>query len=131
MKITRETDIAAGPGPADYFTGEVILAPLHQPEGPERAGVLLVRFAPGARTAWHTHPLGQLLIVTEGQGWVQSEGSEKQAIRPGDVVWFAPGERHWHGAGATSPMGHIAIQEAVDGRAADWAEQVTEAEYLG
>lgn len=130
MKITRQSDIAAAPGPAEYFVGDVTLAPLHKAEGPERAGALRVRFAPGARTAWHTHPLGQLLIVTEGEGWAQSDGQAKQVILPGDVIWFAPGERHWHGASANASMEHIAIQEAEDGRAADWAEQVTEDDYL-
>ena len=130
MKITRQAEVGAGPGPAEYFTGPVSIAPLHKAEGPERAGALRVRFAPGARTAWHTHPLGQLLIVTDGEGWVQTDGAPKQVIRPGDVVWFAPGERHWHGASADTDMEHIAIQEAQDGRAADWAEQVTEADYL-
>ncbi len=131
MKITRETDISAGPGPADYFSGEVSIIPLQQPTQPARTGALRVRFAPGARTAWHTHPLGQTLIVTDGEGWAQTEGQPKQVIRPGDVISFAPGERHWHGASADKPMEHIAIQEAEDGRTADWAEQVTEADYLG
>ncbi|MEX3017416.1 (R)-mandelonitrile lyase [Gymnodinialimonas hymeniacidonis] len=131
MKISRSAELGTTAGPQDYFTGDVSITPLRQPNGPDRAGVLRVRFASGARTAWHTHPLGQLLIVTQGEGWVQTEGEPKQIIRPGDVVWFEPGERHWHGASASSDMEHIAIQEAQDGRAADWAEQVTEADYLG
>lgn len=131
MKITRVTEITEGPGPAEYFTGDVTIKSLHQPAGPARTGALRVRFAAGARTAWHTHPYGQILIVTEGEGWTQTEGQPKQVIRPGDVVSFAPGERHWHGASAEKPMEHIAIQEAEDGRTADWADQVTEADYLG
>ncbi|WP_224816549.1 cupin domain-containing protein [Hasllibacter sp. MH4015] len=131
MKITRASDMAGGPGPAEYFTGDVTITPLHKVEGPERAGALRVRFEAGARTAWHTHPLGQLLIVTEGEGWVRKEGEAKQVIRPGDTIWFEAGERHWHGATATSAMEHIAVQEAVDGSAADWAEHVADADYLG
>ena len=115
----------------DYFTGEVWQDPIIAAETPARLHALTVHFSPGARTAWHTHPLGQLLIVTEGEGWAQTEGQPKQIIRPGDVIWFEPGERHWHGASANAAMEHIAIQETMDGRAADWAEQVTEADYLG
>ena len=131
MKITRQSELTTSPAPEAYFTGAVSMTALHKADGPGRAGALRVRFEPGARTAWHTHPLGQILIVTEGEGWAQTEGEAKQVIRPGDVIWFAPGERHWHGASADVEMEHIAIQEAQDGRTADWAEQVTEADYLG
>jgi quercetin dioxygenase-like cupin family protein len=131
MQIKRPSEIEANAAPAEYFTGDVMMSALRKPDGPDRAGALRVRFAAGARTAWHTHPLGQLLIVTEGEGWAQTDGQPKQVIRPGDVIHFAPGERHWHGASATSAMEHIAIQEADDGRTADWAEQVTEDDYLG
>ncbi|MEJ6390039.1 (R)-mandelonitrile lyase [Gymnodinialimonas ulvae] len=131
MKITRADEISTGPAPADYFTGEVMSATLHQSGGADRVATLRVHFAPGARTAWHTHPHGQRLIVTQGEGWAQTDGQPKQVIRPGDVIWFEPGERHWHGASETSAMEHIAIQQIEDGRTADWAEQVTEADYLG
>ena len=131
MKITRADEIAGAPAPAEYFTGEVTIAPLRRAEGPDRATALRVRFAPGARTAWHAHPLGQMLIVTEGAGWAQVAGEPRQDIRAGDAVWIPSGLRHWHGATATAAMTHIAIQEALDGSSADWAEQVTDADYLG
>ncbi len=130
MKITRQSDIDTSTGPGDYFTGDVTLSALHQPAGPERVAAVRVRFPAGARTAWHTHPLGQLLIVTDGEGWVQLDGEAKQVIGPGDVVWIAPGERHWHGATAERAMTHLAIQEAQNGRAADWEEQVSDADYM-
>lgn len=113
----------------DYFTGTVRMDPLMSAPHPARLSALSVTFEPGARTAWHTHPLGQTLIVTAGVGWVQKAGEAVQTIRPGDVVWFEPGERHWHGATATTAMTHIALQEALDGTAADWQEQVSDAEY--
>lgn len=129
MDIKRSGDTPSTEGPADYFTGRVRIDPLASPPGPARVAVAKVTFEPGARTAWHTHPLGQTLIVTDGCGWVRREGEARQTIRPGDVVWFAPGERHWHGATATTAMTHIAIQERHDGSAADWLEQVSDEDY--
>ena len=129
MEIKRVGSRPSGKGPSDYFTGNVRIDPLHQPDAPARAVSALVTFEPGARTAWHTHPLGQTLIVTAGCGWTQREGGPIELIRPGDVVWFPPGEKHWHGATATTAMSHIAIQEAVDGSAATWLEQVSDADY--
>jgi quercetin dioxygenase-like cupin family protein len=117
-------------GPADWFTGNVRIDPLFQAPHPARVAGASVTFEPGARTAWHTHPLGQTLIVTAGQGWVQREGGSVQVIRPGDVVWFPPGEKHWHGATSTNGMTHIAIQESLEGKAVDWLEHVTDAEYM-
>ena len=131
MKLMRKVDAPAGPGPAAYFTGEVTIERLHDHAAPARADAARVSFAPGARTAWHTHPLGQLLIVVAGEGWARTEGEDKLVIRAGDVVWIPPGERHWHGATDTSGMTHIAVQEAMDGSAADWQEPVTDADYLG
>ncbi|MBF9031295.1 cupin domain-containing protein [Rhodobacterales bacterium HKCCE3408] len=131
MILTEHGEHPTANGPAEYFTGTVRLARLRESETPSRVNAARVTFEPGARTAWHTHPMGQLLIVTEGEGWTQTEGGEKRTIRPGDTVWFAPGERHWHGATADSAMTHIAIQEAVDGKAADWAEHVPDQVYLG
>jgi quercetin dioxygenase-like cupin family protein len=112
MEITRVGTLPSGKGPADWFTGTVRLDPLFPAHDPARAAGASVTFEPGARTAWHTHPLGQTLIVTAGCGWVQREGGPIEEIRPGDVVWFAPGEKHWHGASPTTAMTHIAIQEA-------------------
>ena len=116
-------------GPADYFTGIVRIDPLFSPPDPARVAGALVTFEPGARTAWHTHPLGQTLFVTAGCGWVQREGGPVEEIRPGDVVWFPPGEKHWHGATATTAMSHIAIQEKLNGSPVDWLEHVTDAQY--
>ena len=116
-------------GPEDWFTGTVRIDPLFQSPEPARTGAAQVTFEPGARTAWHTHPLGQTLIVTAGLGWVQREGGPIEEIRPGDVVWFPPGLRHWHGASPTNAMTHIAIQEAVDGKAVDWMEKVSDEQY--
>lgn len=117
--------------PADYFTGRVRQDPIfHAPE-PARLRSVSVTFEPGARTAWHTHPLGQTLIVTSGCGLAQSWGGPIREIRAGDVVWFPPGEKHWHGASPTTAMTHIAIQEALDGKAVDWLEQVSEEQYQG
>ncbi len=129
MDIKRSGSRPSGKGPADYFTGSVRIDPLL--EAPEPAGVrgAHVTFEPGARTAWHTHPLGQTLIVTFGLGWAQREGGPIEEIRPGDVVWFPPGEKHWHGATATTAMSHIAIQEALDGNTVTWMEQVSEEQY--
>ena len=122
---TRQTD----PGSADYFTGAVRIERLLQAPPPARVAAASVTFQPGARTAWHTHPLGQTLIVTYGRGWAQREGAAKEEIHPGDVVWFPPGEKHWHGATADSAMTHLAVQETLDGKAVDWLEQVSDADY--
>jgi quercetin dioxygenase-like cupin family protein len=116
-------------GPSDWFTGTVRIDPLFTAPAPARAAGAAVTFEPGARIAWHTHPLGQTLIVTFGRGLVQREGGPVEEIRPGDVVWFAPHEKHWHGAAPETAMQHIAIQEALDGRAVDLVEHVTDAEY--
>ena len=129
MDITRAGTTPSGRGPADWFTGSVRIDPLFGPPDPARVAGALVTFEPGARTAWHTHPLGQTLVVTAGCGWAQREGGAVEAIRPGDVVWFAPGEKHWHGATATTGMSHIAIQEKLDGTAVTWLEQVSDAQY--
>ena len=129
MDIFRNGSRPSGKGPADWFTGTVRIDPLISAPQPARVAGAQVTFEPGARTAWHTHPLGQTLIVTSGLGRVQREGGEIQEIRPGDVVWFAPGEKHWHGASPTTAMTHIAIQEALDGKAVDWLEHVTDADY--
>jgi quercetin dioxygenase-like cupin family protein len=129
MDIRRVGSVASGVGPGEWFTGAVRIDPLFQAAEPARVVGASVTFEPGARTAWHTHPLGQTLIVTAGCGWAQREGGAVEEIRPGDVVWFAPGEKHWHGAAATTAMTHIAIQERLDGRAVDWMEQVSEEQY--
>ena len=129
MDIHRSGSRPSGKGPADWFTGTVRIDPLISAPQPARVAGAQVTFEPGARTAWHTHPLGQTLIVTSGLGRVQREGGEIQEIRPGDVVWFAPGEKHWHGASPTTAMTHIAIQEALDGKAVDWMEHVSDAQY--
>jgi quercetin dioxygenase-like cupin family protein len=129
MEIKRNGTQAPMKGPADWFTGMVRVEPLFQAPEPARVQGASVTFEPGARTAWHTHPLGQTLIVTAGLGWVQREGGAVEEIRPGDVVWFAPGERHWHGATAATAMTHIAVQEKLDGNVVEWLEQVSEAEY--
>jgi quercetin dioxygenase-like cupin family protein len=129
MKITRNETRASNKGPEEWFTGRVRLDPLFQAEAPGRAVGASVTFEPGARTAWHTHPLGQTLVVTSGLGWTQREGGPKEEIRPGDVVWFAPGEKHWHGATATTAMTHLAIQEQLDGKAVDWMEKVSDEQY--
>ena len=129
MEIKRAGSQPSGAGPSDWFTGRVRIDPLLSPPEPARVSAALVTFEPGARTAWHTHPLGQSLIVTAGCGWAQRAGGPVETIRPGDVVWFAPGEKHWHGATATTGMSHIAIQEKLDGKAVDWLEQVSDAQY--
>jgi quercetin dioxygenase-like cupin family protein len=115
--------------PAEYFTGEVRQEPLMQAQAPARVQVVSVSFEPGARTAWHTHPFGQTLVVTAGKGLAQSWGGDIREINTGDVLWFAPGEKHWHGAGPETALTHIAIQETLDGKAADWMEHVTEEQY--
>lgn len=121
----------SGKGPADWFAGTVRVDPLHVAPDPARVSIALVTFEPGARTAWHTHPLDQTLIVTAGCGQVQREGGPIEAIRPGDVVWFPPGEKHWHGARATTALSHIAVQEKLDGKNVDWMEKVTDEQYRG
>jgi quercetin dioxygenase-like cupin family protein len=129
MDIKRAGSSASTKGPAEYFTGMVRIDPLFPVTAPARAAGNAVTFEPGARTAWHTHPLGQVLIVTAGCGRVQREGGPIEEIRPGDVVVFAPGEKHWHGAAPTTAMTHTAIQEALDGKAVEWMEKVTDAQY--
>ena len=131
MHITRSGSLPSGKGPADWFTGTVRIDPLFQPTAPARAAGVSVTFEPGARTAWHTHPLGQTLIVTAGLGRAQRWGGPIEDIRPGDVVQFAPNEKHWHGASPTTAMTHTAIQEVADGKAVDWLEHVTDEQYAG
>ena len=130
MQIRRNGSQASKRQPADYFTGAVRLDPLMEAPEPARVRAASVTFEPGARTNWHTHPLGQTLVVTAGLGRVQTEGGPVRQLRPGDVVWFAPGERHWHGAAPETAMTHIAIQEALDGMTADWLEPVSDEDYL-
>jgi quercetin dioxygenase-like cupin family protein len=129
MEITRNGSQPSAKGPADWFTGTVRIDPLFQPNDARRAAAAMVTFEPGARTVWHTHPLGQTLIVTAGCGRAQREGGPVEEIRPGDVVWFSPGEKHWHGAAPTTAMTHIATQEQLDGKVVDWMEKVTDAQY--
>lgn len=129
MEILRHDAQPPTPGPADYFTGTVRIASRFQREAPARIGGAIVTFEPGARTAWHTHPLGQTLVVTAGLGLIQREGEAIEEIRPGDIVLIPPGVRHWHGATPTSSMTHIAMAEALDGRGVDWMEPVTDAQY--
>lgn len=130
MEIQRVGTQPSGKGPADWFTGTVRIDPLFQAPDPAFVSGASVTFEPGARTAWHTHPLGQTLIVTAGAGWVQLEGGLIQNIHPGDVVWFAPNEKHWHGATSTTALTHIAIQEKQEGKVVDWLEHVTDEQYL-
>lgn len=129
MEIKRIGSQPSAKGPADWFTGTVRIDPLFDTPAPAPAGIAGVTFEPGARTAWHTHPLGQTLIVTAGCGWAQRWGGPKEELRPGDVVWFAPGEKHWHGATVTTTMTHIAIHGKLNGKAVDWMEQVTDEQY--
>jgi quercetin dioxygenase-like cupin family protein len=129
MELKRNGTQPSSKGPAEYFTGSVRIDPLFEAPDPARARGASVTFEPGARSAWHTHPLGQTLVVTSGCGWVQSEGKPKVEIRPGDVVWCPPDERHWHGATPTTPMTHIAIQEALDGKVVEWMEKVSDEQY--
>ena len=129
MDIRRAGSQPSGKGPTDWFTGNVRIDPLFSPPDPARVAGSLVTFEPGARTAWHTHPLGQTLFVTAGLGWAQREGGQVEEIRPGDVVWFAPGEKHWHGATPITGMSHIAIQEKLNGSAVTWLEHVSDAQY--
>ena len=129
MDIKRCGTQPSGRGSAEYFTGVVRMDPLNSPPEPARVAIVHVTFEPGARTAWHTHPLGQTLIVTSGCGRVQRDGGPVEAIHAGDVVWFSPGEKHWHGAAATTAMSHIAVQEKQGGTAVQWLEHVTDAQY--
>ena len=129
MDVTRVGTKPSTRGSADYFTGVARLDPLFAQQAPARVAGALVTFEPGARTAWHTHPLGQTLIVVSGLGWAQREGGPVEEIRPGDVVWFPPGEKHWHGASPTTGMSHYAIQEALEGKTVDWLEHVSDAQY--
>jgi quercetin dioxygenase-like cupin family protein len=129
MEIKRNGTQSSNKGPADWFTGTVRIDPLFEAKPPARASAASVTFEPGARTAWHIHPLGQTLIVTAGCGRVRREGGAIEEIRPGDVIQFAPNEKHWHGAAPTTAVSHIAIQEALDGKAVAWMEKVTDDEY--
>jgi len=129
MEIKRVGSQPSGKGPADWFTGTVRVDPLFQAPDPALVSGASVTFEPGARTAWHTHPLGQTLLITFGAGWVQREGGSIEEVHPGDVVWFPPLEKHWHGATPTTAMTHIAIQERLDGKVVDWLEQVSEEQY--
>jgi quercetin dioxygenase-like cupin family protein len=129
MEIKRGGSRPSDPGKAEYFTGIVQIEPLFEAPEPARVRGASVTFAPGARTAWHTHPLGQTLIVTAGSGLAQRWGGPIEEIRPGDVIWFPPGEKHWHGAAPTTAMTHIAIQEQLDGKAVDWMEHVSDKQY--
>ena len=130
MDIKRSGSQPSARGPAEYFTGAVRIDPLNTAGAPARVIAAAVTFEPGARTAWHTHPLGQTLIVTSGCGWVRSAGGPKETIRPGDVVWCPPGEKHWHGATPTTALTHVAIMEHLDGKAVEWMGKVGEDEYL-
>jgi quercetin dioxygenase-like cupin family protein len=129
MEIKRAGSQASAKGPLEWFTGTVRIDPLFQPPEPALVQVASVTFEPGARTAWHTHPLGQTLIVTAGCGWVQREGGLIEVVRPGDVAWFSPNEKHWHGAAPTTAMTHIAIQEKKDGKVVEWMEHVSDEQY--
>ena len=128
MEITRSS-LDTTPGPSDWFSGNVYIDAVASPNDDARISASWVHFTPGARTAWHTHPLGQTLIVTDGFGLVQREGGPIEEIRPGDIVWFPPNEKHWHGASPTTAMTHIAVHEALDGKAVEWMEQVTDDQY--
>ena len=131
MDIRRVGTQPSVKGPADWFTGTARMERLFEPPDPARVAGASVTFEPGARTAWHTHPLGQMLIVTAGCGRAQRWGGPVEEIRPGDVIWIAPGEKHWHGAATTTAMTHLAIQEKLDGKMVDWLEPVTDAQYDG
>ena len=129
MEITRAGSKPSGKGPGGWFTGTVRIDPLFNAFDKARVQGASVTFEPGARTAWHTHPLGQTLVVTSGMGRAQRDGGPIEEIRPGDVVWFAPGEKHWHGASPTTAMTHIALQERLGGNVVDWMEQVSDEQY--
>ena len=129
MDIKRAGTQPSGKGPADWFAGAVRIDPLFQAPDPALVHGASVTFEPGARTAWHTHPLGQTLIITSGLGWVQQEGGPIEEVRPGDVVWFPPGLKHWHGATPSTGLTHIAVQESVDGKNVDWMDKVSDDQY--
>jgi quercetin dioxygenase-like cupin family protein len=129
MEIKRNGSQPSRSGPAEYFTGNVRIDTPFQASAPARVGGAIVTFERGSRTAWHTHPLGQTLIVMSGCGWAQHDGGPVEEIRPGDVIWFPPGEKHWHGATATTAMSHLAIAEALDGKSVDWMEKVSDEQY--
>ena len=129
MEIKKNGSQPSAQGPAEYFTGQVRIDTPFQAQAPARVSGATVTFEPGARTAWHTHPLGQTLIVTSGRGWAQREGGPATELQPGDIVWFPPGEKHWHGAQATTGMTHLAIAEQLDGKVVEWLEQVSEDQY--
>ena len=129
MKIQKNGSHPSKPGPKPYFVGAVRFDTTYQAEAPGRVEGGTVTFEPGAHLIWHTHPLGEILIVTAGLGWVQSDGGPVEEIHPGDVIWFAPGEKHWHGAAATTGMTHVAIVEALDGKNTDWLEPVSDEQY--
>jgi quercetin dioxygenase-like cupin family protein len=130
MKLTRPGSQPSAKGPAEYFTGNVRIDMLNNPPAPARTSCASVTFEPGARSAWHTHPLGQTLIITAGCGWTQCEGEPIVEIRAGDVIWCPPDHKHWHGATATTSVTHIAIQEALDGKNVEWMEHVTDEQYF-
>lgn len=131
MELKKSGSQASAKGPEEYFTGNVRIDPLNSMDKPGRVSCALVTFEPGARSAWHFHPLGQTLVVTQGCGWVQSEGQPKVEIRAGDVVSCPANEKHWHGATATTAMSHIAIQESLNGKPVEWLQKVTDEEYNG
>jgi quercetin dioxygenase-like cupin family protein len=131
MEVTRKADLETVEGAAEYFTGRVTITGQFQRPEPSRVGGALVRFEPGARTAWHKHPLGQTLIVTEGVSWTQVKGGDRLEFHAGDVLWCPPDQKHWHGATPTSAMAHLAIQESQNGSPVTWMEHVTDEEYLG
>ena len=130
MEIKRNGSQPSNKGPAEWFTGNVRIDPMYQADAPARVSIASVTFESGARSAWHSHPLGQTLVVTAGRGRVQNWGEQIEEIHPGDVVWTAPGEKHWHGAAPTTAMTHISIVEQLDGKGADWMEHVSDEQYL-
>lgn len=129
MEITRIGSRPSVTGSPDWFTGPVRIDPLFEPNETRRSGAAYVTFEPGARTAWHIHPLGQTLIISSGCGWVQREGSPIEEVYPGDIIWFAPNEKHWHGATSANGMSHIAIQENLNGILVEWMEKVSDEQY--
>lgn len=129
--ISPQTERQPSSGPADWFTGSVQITPLYNPNDESSGGAGQVTFQPGARTAWHTHPAGQRLVITAGRGWVQEWGGQRREVSAGDVVWFPAGIKHWHGATSTEAMTHIAVQDTVDGSAVSWQEHVTDSQYEG
>lgn len=129
MQINRAGSKPSKPGPADWFTGTVRIDSPFQGEEPSRISGATVTFEPGARTAWHTHTLGQTILITSGLGWVQRDGGPIEEVRPGDVVWFSPQEKHWHGSSAEAAMSHVAVQESLNGEVVDWLEKVSDEQY--